>query len=165
MVDHETILSFWFGDDPDKAALAKDRTDLWWSKKPHIDAAIRARFETIVQRAGAAELDTWLAAPRGRLALIILTDQFPRNIYRDRPQAFDFDKQAQQWCCAGIDQGHDRQLRPIERTFFICLWNIPKTWPIRSSQSVCFARCCPAPMPTSRKFSHSTSILQFCTTM
>ena len=66
------------------------------------------------------KLDHWLAEPRGRLALIILTDQFPRNIYRDSPQAFALDAKALEWSLAGIEQGHDRSLRPIERVFF-CL--------------------------------------------
>lgn len=68
--------------------------------------------------AGNGNLNLWLAEPRGRLALIILTDQLPRNIYRDSPRAFAFDTMALEWSLAGIGQGHDRMLRPIERLFF-----------------------------------------------
>ena len=114
----DTILTYWFGASPDTAALAKDRADLWWSKNAAFDSEIRERFESTVQSAGDGHLDPWLAEPRGRLALIILTDQFPRNIYRDSPRAFAFDANALEWSLAGIEQGHDRLLRPIERVFF-----------------------------------------------
>ncbi|HEX6768352.1 MAG TPA: DUF924 family protein [Candidatus Binatia bacterium] len=114
----DSILTYWFGADPDRAALAKERADLWWSKNAEIDNEIRERFEGSVELAGDGKLDHWLAEPRGRLALIILTDQFPRNIYRDSPRAFAFDAKALDWSLAGIELGLDRELRPIERVFF-----------------------------------------------
>ena len=114
----ETILSYWFGANPDGAALAKDRAKLWWSKNAEVDGEIRERFESSVQLAAAGKLKPWLTEPRGRLALIILTDQFPRNIYRDSPRAFGFDAQAREWSVEGIELGLDRLLRPIERAFF-----------------------------------------------
>ena len=120
MIDGETILTYWFGTNPDAATLAKDRADLWWSKNAEVDREIRERFTSSLQLASDGKLDHWLAEPRGRLALIILTDQFPRNIYRDSPQAFALDAKALEWSLAGIEQGHDRLLRPIERVFF-CL--------------------------------------------
>ena len=118
MIDSETILIYWFGTTPDTAALAKDRADLWWSKNSEADREIRERFESSVQLARESKLNPWLAQPRGRLALIILTDQFPRNIYRDSPRAFGFDATALAWSLEGIERGHDRLLRPIERVFF-----------------------------------------------
>jgi len=114
----DSILAYWFGADPDRAALAKERADLWWSKDSEVDNEIRERFESSVQWAGEGKLNAWLAQPRGRLALIILTDQFPRNIYRDSPRAFAFDAKALDWSLAGIELGRDRALRPIERVFF-----------------------------------------------
>ena len=68
--------------------------------------------------AAEGNLNPWPAEPRGRLALIILTDQFPRNIYRDAPLAFSFDAKALAWSLEGIDQSHDQLLQPIERPFF-----------------------------------------------
>jgi uncharacterized protein (DUF924 family) len=118
MIDCEMILGYWFGTHPDTAALAKERADLWWSKNTGVDREMRERFESTVQSARDGDLDPWLAESRGRLALIVLTDQFPRNIYRDSPRAFALDTQALEWSLAGIDQGHDRMLRPIERLFF-----------------------------------------------
>ena len=118
MIDSETILTYWFGAKPDQAALAKDRADLWWSKNNEVDRDIRQRFESSVQLAGEGKLNSWLIEPRGRLALIILTDQLPRNIYRDSPQAFAFDTRALEWSLDGIESSVDRLLRPIERVFF-----------------------------------------------
>ena len=114
----DTILGYWFSANPDGAALAEDRAALWWSKNSQVDEEIRARFESTVKLAGEGKLDLWLAEPQGRLALIILTDQFPRNIYRDSPRAFGFDTQALEWTLDGIELGVDQLLRPIERVFF-----------------------------------------------
>ena len=114
----DSILTYWFGTNPESAALAKDRADLWWSKNAESDREIRQRFAANVQIAAEGKLDAWLVEPRGRLAMIILTDQFPRNIYRDSPRAFALDAKALEWSLAGIEQGHDRLLRPIERLFF-----------------------------------------------
>jgi uncharacterized protein (DUF924 family) len=118
MINSETILTYWFGANPDQAALAKDRAELWWSKNNQVDREIRQRFESSVQLAGEGRLNSWLVEPRGRLALIILTDQLPRNIYRDSPQAFAFDTRALEWSLDGIESSVDRWLRPIERVFF-----------------------------------------------
>jgi uncharacterized protein (DUF924 family) len=114
----ETILEFWFGSDADDAAVTKERANLWWSKNKETDDKIRRRFETYVILAISEQLKDWLATPRGRLALIILTDQFPRNIYRDTARAFSCDEKALTWCIEGLEQKVDRELRPIERVFF-----------------------------------------------
>ena len=117
-MDIETVLEFWFGADADDAAVAKTQAKLWWSKNVDIDSEIRRRFEDGVRAAAEGQLDDWAAIPRGALALIILTDQFPRNIYRDTPQAFAYDAKALGWCLDGLARRSDLQLRPIERVFF-----------------------------------------------
>lgn len=114
----EAILDFWFGANPDDGAMPKERAKLWWSKNKEVDDEIRRRFENHVVMAVSGELNDWLSTPRGRLALIILTDQFPRNIYRDTARAFSCDAQALTWCIEGLERGVDRDLRPIERVFF-----------------------------------------------
>lgn len=117
-MDIETVLEFWFGADADDAAVAKTQAKLWWSKNVDIDSEIRRRFEDGVRAAAEGQLDDWAAIPRGALALIILTDQFPRNIYRDSPRAFAYDAKALGWCLDGLARRSDLQLRPIERVFF-----------------------------------------------
>jgi uncharacterized protein (DUF924 family) len=118
METQDTILEFWFGLNADDKAVAAEQSKLWWMKHPETDQRIRQRFEAYVAKAANGELDTWSATPRGRLALILLTDQFPRNIYRDTPQAFSFDPLARSWSKEGIRHGLDKSLRPIERVFF-----------------------------------------------
>ena len=114
----KTILDFWFGSEPDDAAAAKEQSDLWWSKNKATDDEIRHRFEIYVIMAVSEQLNDWLTTPRGQLALIILTDQFPRNIYRGTARAFSCDEKALTWCIEGLEQKVDRELRLIERVFF-----------------------------------------------
>ncbi len=117
MKDIDAILSFWFGDGEDDAAVARHQGKLWWSKNEDIDASIRARFEPQVLAAGAGDLDHWRGSAQGWLALIILCDQFPRNIYRGTPRAFAFDAMARSLCLEGLEGGLDLQLRSIQRVF------------------------------------------------
>jgi uncharacterized protein (DUF924 family) len=117
MESQESILEFWFGDEPDDAAVAAKRAPLWWSGDPGTDAETRRRFEPHVEAAGAGELDEWRSSIRGRLALVLLTDQFPRSIYRGTPAAFAFDAIARSMCLESLADGSDRKLRPIERVF------------------------------------------------
>ena len=114
----DTVLEFWFGTDEDDVAVAAERARLWWIKRDETDRAIRERFEAVVRQAARGELDAWAESPRGRLALIILTDQFPRNIYRNTPAAFGCDELARTWCKEGLRRDVHRTLRPIERVFF-----------------------------------------------
>jgi uncharacterized protein (DUF924 family) len=114
----DSIREFWFGSDPDDAATAQQRSKLWWSKNQENDEKIRKHFADDVEAAAANMFDAWTVSASGMLSLILLTDQFPRNIYRGMAKAFAFDRLAQNWCLAGLDQGMDRKLRPIERVFF-----------------------------------------------
>lgn len=111
------VLSYWFGVATGDTATAQAQRRLWWSKDAVIDADIRERFGIVVNAAAAGAHDDWVREPRGRLALILLFDQFPRNIHRDTPQAFAHDPRALQLALDGIATGADRSLRPIERVF------------------------------------------------
>ena len=114
----EAILHYWFGADVDDTVVARQKSALWWSKNPATDEEIRQRFESWVTKASTGELSDWQSTPSGLLALIVLTDQFPRNIYRDSPRAFALDSKALACCLYGIRSGFDLKLRPIERAFF-----------------------------------------------
>lgn len=118
MENPDSIRDFWFGSEPDDAVLAQQRSKLWWSKSPDTDQQIRLRFASYVEAAATREFGDWKISPGGLLSLILLTDQFPRNIYRDTPRAFESDPLAQSLCLAGMEQGMDEKLRPIERVFF-----------------------------------------------
>jgi uncharacterized protein (DUF924 family) len=102
----------------DTAVTARERARLWWSKNPELDNEIRRRFENCVIKAGSGELDHWASNPQDRLALILLTDQFPRSIYRDSAKAFAFDTKALSLARDGVDLGFDNALRSLEKVFF-----------------------------------------------
>jgi uncharacterized protein (DUF924 family) len=114
----DTILESWFGSESSDAAVAEQRSSLWWSKDPKTDDEIRSRFETLALAAESCDLDDWRSSADGRLALILLTDQFPRNIYRGTPAAFRFDRIALNLCLEGLRTRADRSLRPIRKVFF-----------------------------------------------
>jgi uncharacterized protein (DUF924 family) len=90
---------------------------LWWRKDPVTDADIRARFEPLVVQVLAGEREDWARTPSGLLALVILTDQFTRNIYRGTPRAFGGDPFALAWCRRALAESADRSLHPLERLF------------------------------------------------
>ena len=113
----DTILRFWFGTATDDLEVAGQQGKLWWKKDAQADADIRERFAGVLDDAVNARCDDWLNEARGRLAMIILTDQFSRNMYRDTPRAFAHDPLALKWCKDGLQKGVDRALRPIERVF------------------------------------------------
>jgi len=114
----ESILGYWFGSSPDDAKVAAERHRLWWFKNAAVDDEIRKRFESSLAAAASGELDDWASQPNSLLALILLTDQFPRNIYRESARAFAFDAKALAWCLGGMTSGLHLALRPIQRLFF-----------------------------------------------
>lgn len=108
----DEVLEFWFG------SQAENRAEtLWFRRSDEVDATIRERFGGLVQQARAGELEDWSRAPRGRLALILLLDQFTRNIHRDSAEAFAADHQAQAHALAAIGAGEDSRLSLLERWF------------------------------------------------
>ncbi|HNE15277.1 MAG TPA: DUF924 family protein [Rhodocyclaceae bacterium] len=118
MENPQSLVHFWFGTDPDDAVTAARQAGLWWGKDGAVDAEMARRYGHLPDDALAGRLDGWAATPAGRLALILVTDQFPRNIFRGTAQAFAFDATARRLCREGLAHGQDRALRPIERVFF-----------------------------------------------
>ena len=114
----ESVLTFWFGDHGSDAEIAEAQAALWWGKIPDTDDLIRTLFAPLRTQAINGALARWTQTPRSRLALIILVDQFSRNLFRDDPRAFANDALAWRWCIDGLALGHDQALRPIERVFF-----------------------------------------------
>ncbi|MDJ0938324.1 MAG: DUF924 family protein [Woeseiaceae bacterium] len=114
----EAVLAFWFRERNLSAPQIDDRMDTWFGEDPAFDEQIRSEFADDVNRASAGELQHWGHEPRGRLALILLLDQFRRNIYRHTAKAFELDKLALKFCVEGAMQKKDQGLAPIERAFF-----------------------------------------------
>src|SRR3712207_5814534 len=86
---------------------------------PEVDREITERFGQMLEQARRGELDHWAETPRGRLALIVVLDQFSRNVYRGSPLSYAQDEKALELALEGIDAGIDRELSFMERIF---LW-------------------------------------------
>ena len=84
----QPLLDFWFGDDSADAPRAAQQAPLWWGKSSETDALLTHRFGELAEGAAEGELAHWAEVPVGRLALILLLDQLPRNIHRAAPAAF-----------------------------------------------------------------------------
>jgi uncharacterized protein (DUF924 family) len=113
----ENVLAFWFGAPGNAAEVAGRQRTLWFGKSPANDQAVIDHFAATLTAATAGQLDHWAHTPRGRLALVIVLDQFPHHIHRDQPQAFTTDPQSLALSLAALAAGEDRQLAPIERVF------------------------------------------------
>lgn len=106
----EAILEFWF---------TAEAEALWFKTDAGFDQAIRDRFRADHEAAAAGDLAGWESGTQGALALVILLDQFPRNMFRDQPRAFATDDAALAVAERAIDRGFDRALPPMRRQF---LW-------------------------------------------
>ncbi len=106
------ILTFWFQGDP-----AIWRTDPWFKKNDAFDSEIRTRFATAVHAAQDGVLDAWTATPGGTLALLILLDQFARNIHRGSHLAFAGDAHARRIARAATADAIEDRLTPVQRVF------------------------------------------------
>jgi uncharacterized protein (DUF924 family) len=114
----DEILSFWFKEQELSAPQIDRRMDIWFGEDPVFDEAIKAEFEDDIEKASKGQLDHWAEEPRGRLALILLIDQFRRNIHRNTAKAFSHDKLALKLCVEGAMAKKDKGLTPIQKVFF-----------------------------------------------
>jgi uncharacterized protein (DUF924 family) len=105
----QDILGFWQGAGPQK----------WFAKSSRFDEAIRLKFEPVHHAAARGEYDGWAETPEGALALLILLDQFPRNLYRHSAHSFATDPKARSVARAAVEAGFHRQVAPELAQFFI----------------------------------------------
>jgi uncharacterized protein (DUF924 family) len=113
------ILTFWFGVPQDDKAYYDEWHTRWFTPNPNpqFDQEVRERFMDDYQWAAERQLMEWQAASRSGLALVILLDQLPRNMFRGTPQAFATDALAREVATHLIQAGFDQRLLPIERAF------------------------------------------------
>jgi uncharacterized protein (DUF924 family)/diadenosine tetraphosphate (Ap4A) HIT family hydrolase len=111
----ELILDFWFG--PGQGPSAPNYVKRWFAQDAEFDGLIRHRFEKFMEAALQGGLASWESSPRGRLALILLLDQFTRNLGRHTAAAFAGDERAQRLAREMVDQGIDQTLTPDQRVF------------------------------------------------
>ena len=93
-VNPKTITDFWFQVIADDGAVESNVLKRWFSQDEAFDNEIRERFVSFIDKATTGDLKAWQVTATGRLALILLLDQFPRNIYRDDARAFSYDAYA-----------------------------------------------------------------------
>ena len=115
MTSVEQILTFWFGA-ADQADYGQPRK-FWFIKSPETDQTLRDNFLADYELAFQGQLEDWKNSPRSCLALILLFDQIPRNIFRNQPQMFATDQQALELAKFAVNQGFDQTLLPVERWF------------------------------------------------
>ncbi|MBE7380323.1 MAG: DUF924 domain-containing protein [Leptolyngbya sp. SIO1E4] len=111
------ILTFWFDDPTAAESEYGQHRRIWFHKDPEFDQRVREQFLTDYEQARQGNYDDWRHTPKGVLALIVLLDQFPRNMFRGTPRSFEADPQALSIAQTAISQGHDRALLPVERMF------------------------------------------------
>lgn len=102
------ILGFWRNAGPTR----------WFKKSAAFDDAVRLKFEPVHHRAARGEYDAWAKTAEGALALLILFDQFPRNMYRRSAHAFATDPKARAIAIAAVEAGFDKAVEPALRNFF-----------------------------------------------
>jgi len=104
----QDVIGFWLAAGPEK----------WFAKSAAFDSAIRLKFEPVHHAAAAGAYDRWMATAQGALALLILLDQFPRNLYRNSGHAFATDGKARAIARTAVANGFDAEVEPALRNFF-----------------------------------------------
>lgn len=120
MIGPDDILRFW---------LDECTPEQWFTTDPAFDETIRSRFEETWKQATEGKFALWLTYPNGVLAYIILTDQFPRNMFRDDPRSFATDRAAVAAAKSAIAKGWDMRIEPSARHFLYM--------PLEHSENLC----------------------------
>lgn len=111
----DQITTFWLASSIDSPEAAFARRDWWYAGGSSVDDEIRSRFGTLLPAACNGECNEWLTTPDGALALILLLDQFTRNLYRGTPDAYSGDTLAFELVNQAIELQLDHQLHPVAR--------------------------------------------------
>lgn len=105
----QDIIEFWYSEDMRKS---------WFSSTPELDGRIRDEFEALWRKAAAGELDEWKSSPEGCLALIIVLDQFPLNMFRGEARSFKTGQKAIDTARYALEKGYDKAI-PTEKLAFL----------------------------------------------
>lgn len=117
--DPEWVLSYWFGSATRDPARAAKRSSFWFEPNPDTDAEIARLFAGTLRMADGGVLESWQNEPRSCLALVILLDQFPRNLHRGSAQAYEHDHRALLVARTAVQRGDLDRLHPLEQTFLL----------------------------------------------
>jgi uncharacterized protein (DUF924 family) len=110
---YQEVLDFWLGPLDTRGKARRE----WFVKDAAFDAEIRARFSDLHDKASRRELEMWRLTPESMLALVIILDQFSRNIYRNHPRAFAQDVHARDCAAEALLREDDLGFLPVERQF------------------------------------------------
>ena len=111
----EEVLDFWFGREGEEGY--GEFREVWFTKNPEFDREIRDRFESIYEEAAAGRLESWKDETRSCLALIVVLDQFPRNMYRGDARMYAADRLAREAARHAVEHAYDRELPSHGRLF------------------------------------------------
>jgi uncharacterized protein (DUF924 family) len=142
------ILSFWFKEQELSAPQIDRRMDTWFGEDEVFDHEIRKEFADDVDKACKGQLDHWADDPRGRLALIIMIDQFRRNMYRNTAEAFSMDRLALKLCVEGAMEKKDKGLAPIQKVFFYMPLQHSESAKVQAKSVELFTRLAESVSPT-----------------
>ena len=104
----QQIIDFWFSDETRK---------LWFKSTPDFDRELRERFQDTWERANRGELDHWMQTAQGCLALVIVLDQFPLNMFRGTAQSFASEARSREVAATAIERGFDKTLSAAQQSF------------------------------------------------
>ena len=115
MSSPQEVLDFWFGREGEEGY--GEFREAWFNRDPEFDREIRDRFEPVYEEATAGRLDHWKSEARSCLALIVVLDQFPRNMYRGDARMYAADEKAREAARHAVEHTYDRELSPHGRLF------------------------------------------------
>lgn len=114
-MEYQKVLNFWFGQ-PEDSEYGKPR-EFWFVKSDEFDLQVKSQFYNLYEQAAAGNINDWQQQPLSCLALIIILDQFPRNMFRNSPRAFATDQLAKAFAQKAVLNQFDTQLIPVQRWF------------------------------------------------
>lgn len=141
------VLEFWFGDPPGPSRQE------WFRKDAAFDATIRERFGDLHEAASRRELEAWRSAPESMLALVVVLDQFSRNLYRGDPRAFAQDAYARECANEALARGDQGVLLPVQRQFLYL--------PLEHSEDLADQERCVELMRTLEQFHETRGLTQW----
>jgi len=145
----QEVLDFWFGTGD---ARGKARIE-WYRKNPAFDEEIRRRFGALLDAAARRELEAWRAEPASMVALVVVLDQFSRNLFRDDPRAFAQDAHARECAGEALARGDEGVLLPVERQFLYM--------PFEHSESLADQALCLERMASLDGFAETKGLLEY----
>jgi uncharacterized protein (DUF924 family) len=110
MISYQKVTNYWFSEKSQKH---------WFDSTAEIDAEIKEKFQSVWQSARTGEIDAWQKTAEGALALIILLDQFPLNMFRGEAKSFETEQKAIEVALKAIDNGFDKKLSQKELSFLL----------------------------------------------